>query len=93
MLILEMRRHFIEWIWVFKLSWAKLSIKHMEKPGSTFESQTFPGCYYEVVRELGRGGMGIVYLVLLRETATNRPVRPYAAKVIYEQYLQEKNSQ
>ena len=64
----------------------------MENPGSAFESQTFPGHYYEVVRELGRGGMGTVYLVLLRETATNRSVRPYAAKVIYEQYLQEENS-
>ena len=65
----------------------------MEKQGLTFESQTFPGHYYEVVRELGRGGMGIVYLVLLRETATNWPVRPYAAKVIYEHYLQEESSQ
>ena len=47
----------------------------MEKPGSEFESHTFPGHYYQVVRELGRGGMGIVYLVLLREIATNWPVR------------------
>ena len=63
----------------------------MEQPGTSYKSHNFPGHHYQVVRELGRGGMGIVYLVLLRDQITDRPVRPYAAKVVYEQYLREAN--
>ena len=61
--------------------------------GTAFISHEFPQHYYQVVKELDRGVSGIVYLVILHEQTTDRPVRPYAAKVVYEQFLCESNEE
>ena len=65
----------------------------MEQQGTIYNSKAFPGHYYQVLRELGRGGMGTVYLVLLREQITDNRVKLFAAKVVYESYLRQENEE
>ena len=35
-----------------------------------FESENFPGHYYELISKLGEGAVGVIYAVLLKELMT-----------------------
>ena len=61
----------------------------LKKSDTFFDSKVFPGHIYEISHELGEGGVGIVYAVLLREAATNKIVKLYAAKIVQDAHLQE----
>ena len=64
-----------------------------------FESQSrmhinsveYPGHRYEIIDQIGRGGMGSVHYVLFRNMQTAKVEAIYAGKIVKSSYLNGKN--
>ena len=69
------------------------TFRQLDKSELTFPSKKFPGHYYELQSQLGDGGAAVVFSVLLREQESAKAIKLYAAKVVYETHLRERNEE
>ena len=60
---------------------------------SSYLSRKFKGYYYHFVTQIGSGGSGNVYTVLLRDIKTDIAKNLYAGKIVLESYLLNKNTE